>query len=66
MTEQTTTIKLPSRLAEQVNLHVQQGWFNDLNSLVVEALRRYLETHNGEFIERFVSEDVEWGLKGDE
>jgi Arc/MetJ-type ribon-helix-helix transcriptional regulator len=66
MTEQFTTIKLPSRLAEQVQLHVQEGWFSDLNSLVVEALRRYLETHKGEFIERFIEEDVEWGLKGDE
>ncbi len=66
MTEQFTTIKLPSRLAEQVQLHVQEGWFSDLNSLVVEALRRYLETHKGEFIERFTEEDVEWGLKGDE
>lgn len=65
MSELTTTIKLPSRLAEQVDLHVREGWFNDLNSLVVEALRRYLETHNGELVERFVAEDVEWGLKGD-
>ncbi|MCC6299268.1 MAG: CopG family transcriptional regulator [Anaerolineales bacterium] len=59
-------MKLPSRLAEQVNLHVEEGWFSDLNSLVVEAVRRYLETHNREFAERFILEDVEWGLKGDE
>jgi len=66
MTEITTTVKLPARLAEQVKTHIQQGWSTDLNSLIVEALRRYMETHQGELIERFVKEDVEWGLKGDE
>jgi len=66
MTELTTTIKLPPQLAEEVNLHIQEGWFADLNSLVVEALRRYMETHKGELLGRFIEEDVEWGLKGNE
>lgn len=61
---ETATIRLPPRLAEQVKLFVQDGWFPDLNALVVEALRRYLETHRSELAERFIREDVEWGLHG--
>ncbi len=66
MAEFSTTITLPSRLAEMVEEYVQEGWSIDVNSLIVEALRRYMETHQGEFAERFIEEDVEWGLKGDE
>jgi Arc/MetJ-type ribon-helix-helix transcriptional regulator len=64
MIENTATINLPPRLAEQIQSYVQAGWFPDLNALVVEALRRYLETHQAELTERFVWQDVEWGLRG--
>jgi hypothetical protein len=30
---------------------VKAGWFPDLNSLVGEAVRRYLETHDGDLKE---------------
>lgn len=66
MAETQTTIQLPPRLAEQVKDHLQEGWFPDLNSLIVEALRRYLETHQGEITARFIREDVKWGLRGNE
>ncbi|MBI5652278.1 MAG: CopG family transcriptional regulator [Chloroflexi bacterium] len=66
MIENTTTINLPPRLAEQIQSYVQAGWFPDLNSLVVEALRRYLEAHQTELTERYVWQDVEWGLRGNE
>ena len=61
-----TTINLPPRLAELVDSYVQAGWFPDLNTMVIEALRRYLETHQLELTERFIMEDVEWGLRGNE
>lgn len=61
---ETAMIHLPPRLAEQVKQYVQAGWVPDLNTLVVEALRRYLEAHRAELIERFIWEDVEWGLHG--
>ncbi len=66
MEENATTIILPSKLAEQVKSYVQAGWFPDINTLVVEALRRYLETHQVELTERFIWQDVEWGLGGDD
>jgi Arc/MetJ-type ribon-helix-helix transcriptional regulator len=60
------TINLPPRLAELVRSYVQAGWFPDLNTLVIEALRRYLETHQIELTEHFIREDVEWGLHGND
>ena len=66
MTELITSVNLPPRLAEQVQKQIKEGWFTDMNSLIVEALRRYLETHQGTLSERFIREDIEWGLKGDE
>lgn len=63
---ETATIALPPRLQEQARVYIQQGWAPDLNTLIVEALRRYLETHQMELIEHFLWQDVEWGLHGDE
>jgi len=65
MSEVKTTISLPSWL-QQAQEQIQAGWFPDINSLVVEALRRYLETHRDELMEHFIREDVEWGLHGNE
>ena len=59
-------LPLPPRIKEQVEDQIRQGWFSDLNSLILEALRRYLETHSGELSERWIDQDVEWGLRGSE
>jgi Arc/MetJ-type ribon-helix-helix transcriptional regulator len=59
-------ISLTKRLAEDVQAQVKVGLFPDLNSLVVEAVRRYLDTHHGDMNEQFIRRDVEWGLCGDD
>ncbi|MBM4079885.1 MAG: CopG family transcriptional regulator [Planctomycetes bacterium] len=61
-----TTVNLPPRLAEQVEAYVRAGWFPDVNALITEALRRYLESHRMELMEQFVLKDVEWGLRGND
>jgi Arc/MetJ-type ribon-helix-helix transcriptional regulator len=66
MPEINAEISLPPLLAKQVQDQIRAGWFPDLNSLVVEALRRYLETHQNELMEKFIWQDVEWGLRGDD
>ena len=66
MDETSAIILLPPRLAKQVEDYIREGWFPDVNTLIVESLRRYLETHRGELNERFIREDVEWGLYGSE
>ncbi len=45
---------------------VSAGWFQGLNDLMLEAVRRLLDAHRPELMERFVREDIEWGLRGDE
>jgi hypothetical protein len=31
-----------------------------------EAIRRYLDSHRPDLMEKFIRDDVEWGLHGDE
>ena len=69
MTEiQMATIQtdVPVRLLTEMQMLVEAGWFRDLDDLMLDALRRFVESHRGELMERFIREDVEWGLQGDE
>ncbi len=59
-------LALPPRLAEAVRDLVKEGWYSDEESLLVDAVRRLVETHKPELLERFVREDVEWGLYGED
>ena len=61
-----TTVEavLPTRLVAQMESLVAQGWFPDIDDLIADAVRRFLETHSPELIENYVWQDVEWGLHG--
>ena len=63
-----TTIKaqIPAELIKQARGLVKDGWASDLNALVSDALRRYIESHQTQLSESFVREDVTWGLHGDD
>ncbi|MDJ0592059.1 MAG: hypothetical protein QNJ72_19060 [Pleurocapsa sp. MO_226.B13] len=65
---QTTPIQteVPISLINQAQKLVDAGWFRDLDEIVLDALRRFLDSHQEELIEDFVRQDVEWGLSGDE
>jgi Arc/MetJ-type ribon-helix-helix transcriptional regulator len=65
---QTATIQtdVPVRLLTEMQTLVEAGWFRDLDELMLNALRRFVESHRTELMERFIREDVEWGLHGDE
>jgi len=65
---QTATIQtdVPVRLLTEMQTLVEAGWFRDLDELMLNALRRFVESHHAELMERFIREDVEWGLHGDE
>ena len=58
------SINFPDALAEQLEKFVRDGWVADREQAVVEALRRYLDSHRPEVTERQVLDDVEWGLHG--
>ncbi len=56
--------EVPDRLVQQANRLVEHGWANNMQELMVESLRRYLESHPESLQEQFVLDDVEWGLRG--
>jgi Arc/MetJ-type ribon-helix-helix transcriptional regulator len=60
-----TTIEahIPDQLAQQARALVARGWAGNLDDLIAESLRRYLESHQEALTEGFIREDVEWGLK---
>lgn len=65
-TAQTETLhaEVPARLLAQLQALVDGGWFRDLDEVVLDALRRFAESHPAELMEGFVREDVDWGLHG--
>ncbi len=58
--------ELPEKLYEQARILIERGWFRDEGDLLREALRKFLETHRPELMERFIRDDVEWGLRGED
>ena len=60
----TVQTELPDELVSQARVLVDQGWASDLNELLADALRRYLESHSTELTESFIRQDVAWGLHG--
>jgi Arc/MetJ-type ribon-helix-helix transcriptional regulator len=55
---------VPDQLHKQIAVLVEQGWFRDEEDIVNQALRRFLDSHRPELMEKFIREDVEWGLRG--
>lgn len=60
----TLHAEVPQQIWQQAQNLVDRGWATNLDSLVVESLRRYLESHQETMTEQFIREDVEWGLHG--
>ena len=58
--------EIPDGLLTQAQHLVAAGWFRNLDELMLDALRRFLESCRGELMEEFIRQDVEWGLRGDE
>ena len=56
--------QLPENLVKQAEHFVREGCATNLNDLMTEALRRYLETHQTELMKQFIREDINWGLHG--
>jgi hypothetical protein len=57
--------RIPEKVLRMAEALVQEGWSSDLDALVVEALRRYIESHKPSLTEAFIRDDVQWGLHGD-
>lgn len=56
--------EVPDRLWQQAQSLVEQGWASDMESLVAESLRRYIDSHQEVITEQFIRSDIDWGLHG--
>lgn len=56
--------EIPDQLWQQAQTLVKQGWASNMEEVVNESLRRYLESHQDVLTESFIQEDIEWGLHG--
>jgi Arc/MetJ-type ribon-helix-helix transcriptional regulator len=62
----TIKAEIPEQLYKKAESLVKEGWFRNEEDIFSEAIRRFLETHPSELMEKFVREDVEWGLHGND
>ncbi len=60
----TIQTEVPEQLYRKAQALVRDSWFRDEQNIFSEAIRRFLDAHQPELIEKFVREDVEWGLRG--
>ena len=60
----TLQAQIPDQLLQQAQYLVNQGWVTNMDELIAEAMRRYLESHREAMTEQFIREDVDWGLHG--
>ena len=58
--------EIPEQLAKRAQQMVDQGWATNIESIIAESLRRYLESHQEAITQQFIREDVEWGLNGND
>jgi len=62
----TIQTQLPEQIYKKALDLVNQGWFRDEQDIFSEAIRRYLDSHRPDLMEKFVRDDVEWGLHGND
>lgn len=60
----TIQTQIPDQLWQQAQTLVQQGWVANMDELIAESVRRYLESHLDTMNEQLIREDVDWGLHG--
>jgi hypothetical protein len=60
----TLQTQFQDQLLQQAQFLVPQGWVANMDDLIAESMRRYLESHREAMSEQFICEDVDWGLHG--
>lgn len=58
--------QIPFQLFEQADQLVATGWYSSVDEVILDALRRLLESRRQELVEQFLRADVDWGLYGAE
>ena len=62
----TIHTEVPEQLYNKAEVLIKEGWFRNEKDIFAEAIRRFLDTHQSELMEKFVRNDVEWGLHGND
>ena len=62
----TIQTEVPENLYKSAKILAKEGWFRNEKEVFSEAIRRFLESHQGELMDKFIMEDVDWGLHGSE
>ena len=62
----TIQMEVPEHLYKHAIILVKDGWYRDEKEVFSEAIRRFLDSHRPELMEKFILDDVEWGLHGHE
>ncbi len=60
----TIETEISDGLDRAIDALVERGWYSNRDEVLQEALRRFLESHQPDLMERFIRQDVEWGLRG--
>jgi Arc/MetJ-type ribon-helix-helix transcriptional regulator len=60
----TLQTEVPVRLFAEMQSLVDAGWFRSLDEVMLDALRRFLDSHREDLMQGLLREDVEWGLRG--
>jgi len=60
----TIQTEVPEQLYKKAMVLVKEGWYRDEKDIFYEAIRRFLDTHRLELMEKFIRDDMEWGLHG--
>jgi Arc/MetJ-type ribon-helix-helix transcriptional regulator len=60
----TLRTEVPPRLLAEMQSLVDGGWFRSLDEVMLDALRRFLDSHREDLMQGLLREDVEWGLRG--
>ena len=62
----TIQANVPEELYKKAVELVKAGWFKNEEDIFFEAIRRFVDSHRPDLMEKFVLDDVEWGLHGDD
>jgi hypothetical protein len=62
----TVQTEVPAALYNKAVSLVNEGWFLDEKDVFSEAIRRFLETHQSELMQKYIRDDIEWGLHGND
>lgn len=60
----TIEAEISEEVDRAIDALIERGWFTSRDQVLEEALRRFLEAHQPDLMERFVRHDIEWGLRG--